>query len=49
MHQGITKEVALTPESWSKIQSAAKEPMIFLTHPRNLVKYAVVQSSVKKG
>ena len=49
VHQGITKEVALTPDSWSKLQSAAKEPMVFLTHPRNLVKYMTVSSQPKKG
>lgn len=30
----------LTPDSWTKVaQAAQREPMVFLTHPRNLVKY----------
>lgn len=29
----------LTPESWAKLTSAASDPRVFLTHPRNLVRY----------
>ena len=30
----------MTPDSWPHLkQAAAHEPMLFLTHPRNLVKY----------
>lgn len=29
----------LTAESWPRLVQAAREPMVFLTHPRNLVKY----------
>jgi hypothetical protein len=31
--------MVLTPDSWPRITQAAKDPMVFLTHPRNLVKY----------
>lgn len=49
VHQGMTKEVILAPESWKQLQSAAKEPMLFLTHPRNLVKYLPNKGVAKKG
>ena len=29
----------LSSESWSKLKQAAHDPIVFLTHPRNLVKY----------
>lgn len=39
VHKGITSEMELAPDSWNQLKAAAKEPMIFLTHPRNLVRY----------
>lgn len=42
VHKSITTETQLTPESWNQLKTAAKDPMIFLTHPRNLVKYLPV-------
>lgn len=35
----------LTPDSWNQLKQAAKDPMVFLTHPRNLVKYQKVPLS----
>lgn len=29
----------LTPDSWAHVTQAAKDPLTFLTHPRNLVRY----------
>ena len=45
VHQGMAKETQLAPESWNQLKSAAHDPMIFLTHPRNLVKYLPVKGS----
>ena len=39
VHTNISKDTILAPESWTKLADAAKDPMIFLTHPRNMVKY----------
>ncbi|MBU6172226.1 MAG: hypothetical protein KGQ60_00385 [Planctomycetes bacterium] len=38
-----TTRSELTPDSWPKLVAAAKEPIQFLTHPRNLVKYQNVK------
>jgi hypothetical protein len=35
----------LTPESWNQLKQAANDPVVFLTHPRNLVKYHKVPMS----
>lgn len=34
-----SQHMELTPDSWGKVAQAAKDPLVFLTHPRNLVKY----------
>lgn len=37
----------LTPDSWTHLKQTAKsEPMLFLTHPRNLVKYQKVPAKI---
>jgi pullulanase/glycogen debranching enzyme len=48
VHQGISKETQLAPESWNQLKTAAKDPLVFLTHPRNLIKYLPVKEASKK-
>ena len=43
---GSGYRMELTPDSWNQLKQAAKtDPMVFLTHPRNLVKYQKVPLS----
>lgn len=39
------QKLELTPDSWPRLVQAAKEPLQFLTHPRNLVKYQKVANT----
>ena len=39
----------LTSDSWAKVTKAANQPMEFLIHPRNLVKYQKIQQLSKRG
>lgn len=39
----------LTADSWPKLVQAAKDPMIFLTHPRNLIKYQKQNPNASSG
>lgn len=42
--KNIKPNQVLTPDSWPRLKQAAKEPAMFLTHPRNLVKYQLNKS-----
>ena len=40
--KGTGFRMELTPDSWNQLKEAARDPVVFLTHPRNLVKYQKV-------
>lgn len=44
-----TKPTELAPESWPRLVQAAKDPMVFLTHPRNLVRFQPVSHQKHGG
>lgn len=40
-------EQILTPDSWKQVSIAVKDPMVFLTNPRNMVKYQAAPADMK--